>query len=472
MKKKRILPAVLAALALTLTVLVPGTETEAEPSQQHNMAEIVGIDYDRITQKAGGGKKSAPVELKLGDVSFTGELTGDFGLSYEELNQIIRQTLEEKDLTAERVALVAKIAARAQKDAKLYWGEQVLEGLLSYLSVPGTAISVSDYYELIVHGNVKPAAKAVAVDNAKAAAKSALKAAAGASGKVGRVAKALSSGGGGGNPLTGAVTNTAKVAYDWTQGSKRFDDYMKLLEENLAVINDFYAACSRRAVALADSKDITNTWKIRFDARKNYRTYNATFWDIPGNMMSVKLSGELVNDGKEAAGTYSGTLWLDFEAVDLSPMERNLEKTGGLRAFYTLLHSTGGYKKTFDSGDKAVLRREVQGVLSVTVSETNGTVKPKVSGSLTSGGDETTFEFGRHITWRDETWASMGSIGVTEAWFITGEIDSISMESSSRVEYKGTVQTQKDSNETFAQDPGTIFAPLGSAPEIVIRFSP
>ena len=108
----------------------------------------------------------------------------------------------------------------------------------------------------------------------------------------------------------------------------------------------------------------------------------------------------------------------------------------------------------------------------VTVTDTSGTVRPKVSGSLTSGGDETTFEFGRHITWRDETWASMGSIGVTDAWFITGEIDSVSVDMSSWVEYKGAVQTRKDSSETFAQDPGTVFAPLDSEPAVTIRFSP
>ena len=57
------------------------------------MAEIPGIDYNRITQKAGGGYKSYPVELHMGDLTFFGELHGELGLSYEELNQIIRDTL-------------------------------------------------------------------------------------------------------------------------------------------------------------------------------------------------------------------------------------------------------------------------------------------------------------------------------------------------------------------------------------------
>ena len=68
-------------------------------AQQNNMAEIVGIDYGRITQKAGGGLKSYPVELKLGGVTFNGELSADIGLTYEELNGIILATLAEKGLT-------------------------------------------------------------------------------------------------------------------------------------------------------------------------------------------------------------------------------------------------------------------------------------------------------------------------------------------------------------------------------------
>ena len=156
--------AALAALALLPCLLIFPSSAEVT---QHNMAEIVGIDYDRITQKAGGGQKSYPVECKLGDVSFTGELYGDFGLSYDELNAIIRQTLQEKNLTTERVALVAKIAERVQTDAKLYWGEQVMEGLLSYLNIPGLPVSVADYYAYIVHGETDPAALSATINAAK-----------------------------------------------------------------------------------------------------------------------------------------------------------------------------------------------------------------------------------------------------------------------------------------------------------------
>lgn len=179
---------------------------------------------------------------------------------------------------------------------------------------------------------------------AQNAAKKGLETALKAGGRIGRVAKGakglISE-----VPLLGQLANTAVVADSWLDGNKRFDAYLELLEENLAIINDFYSACSRRAADLAESKDMENTWKIKFDKNKNYRTYYCTFWGISGNMMSCELSGTLQNSSGGMEGTYTGTLWLDFEAVDLSPVEKNLENTPGLAAVKSLIYSKGGYQK-------------------------------------------------------------------------------------------------------------------------------
>jgi len=471
MKSLKKIASCLLAFLFAASLLSPaGFPVSAE---QHNMAEIVGIDYDRITQKAGGGLKTYPVTLKLGDVTFNGELSADFGLTYDELNEIIRATLAEKGLTAERVALVAKIASRAQKDAALYWGDQVLEGLLSYLKIPETPFSVADYYDYVVHGSTASAEKTVKINEAKNAAKAVIQKAATSAGKlgrVGRVAKSVTNTVGS-LPMYGAIENTVMVANDWSNGSKRYEDYLELLEENLALINDFYAACSRRAVEKAESKDEQNAWSIKFDKRKNYRTYNGTFWGVPGNMMSCELSGEL-KGGKDKEGAYSGTLWLDFEAVDLSPAETNLENTPGLAAFKSLLYSTGGYRKVSDTSlSKTVLRRETQGELTVYVTSSSGTVRPEIAGALTSGGDELTFRFARKLEWHDDTMAAYGAQGVTEATFTSSDPASVTMQSSSRVTKNGEVKTQQDSTEVFSQDPGTVFAPLDGAPSITIGFS-
>ena len=271
-------------------------------------------------------------------------------------------------------------------------------------------------------------------------------------------------------PLLGQLANPAVVADSWLDGSKRFDAYLELLEESLAIINDFYSACSRRAADLAESKDMENTWKIKFDKDKNYRTYYCTFWGIPGNMLSCELNGTLQNSSGGMEGTYTGTLWLDFEAVDLSPVEKNLENTPGLAAVKSLIYSMGGYQKTSDTGGKTALKCESQGQLTFYVSGTEGTVKPNVIGSL-SGDKKVRFSFDRHLEWHDDTMAELGAQGVTEATLTSDDIASVTMESSSRVTQNGAVKTQQDSTEVFSQDPGTIFAPLESDPVITIHFS-
>ena len=469
MKKVRKSLAALLALVFTVFPLTFAFPVSAAAGAASG-AEIVGIDYSRITQKADHSQKSYPVELKLGDVTFNGELVGEVGLTMEELNAVIRQTLEEKDLTPERVALVKKIAERVQTDAKLYWGDQVVSGLLSYLPIPGTIFSVGDYYEYVVHDDLGSAAFSAKKEAAQNAAKKGLETALKAGGRIGRVAKGakglISE-----VPLLGQLANTAVVADSWLDGNKRFDAYLELLEENLAIINDFYSACSRRAADLAESKDMENTWKIKFDKNKNYRTYYCTFWGISGNMMSCELSGTLQNSSGGMEGTYTGTLWLDFEAVDLSPVEKNLENTPGLAAVKSLIYSKGGYQKTSDTGGKTVLKCESQGQLTFYVSGTEGTVKPNVVGSL-SGDKEVRFSFDRHLEWHDNTMmAALGAQGVTEATFTSDDIASVTMESSSRVTHNGAVKIQQDSTEVFSQDPGTIFAPLESDPVITIHFS-
>ena len=449
-------------------LLLPSLPVPAAAEVPANMAQIPGIDYGRITQKAYGGSRTYPVELKLGDLTFQGELTGDYGLTYEELNKIIRQTLDDQNLTVDRIVLVREIAAKVQSDAALQWGDQVVEGILSFLPIPGTTLSVGDYYAYKVHGNEETGIKSAIFSESKAAASEAIERAAKLSGKVGRVGRAASKVAS--VPMLGQLINTAMVAAQWKEGSERFDSYLKLLEENLAIINNFYATCSQRAAALVEGKDENNVWKIRFDRRKCYQTYNCTFWGVSGNLMSCTVSGELTSADNNMAGTYTGTLWVELSAADFSPLERDLEKTTGLSAVRSLIYSMGSYQKTSDEGPKTVLTREAQGTLTVRVLNTDGTVTPEISGTLTSGGDETTFSFSRRIVWQDDSMSAYGSVGVTEAAFTSSSVDSVTMDSTSTVTVKGEVGAQEEGHETFQQNPGTAFRPLETAPVILIRF--
>ncbi|MBQ6183871.1 MAG: hypothetical protein IJK33_08305 [Clostridia bacterium] len=467
MKRTVMISALVLAAALLCPLLCSSLYVSAAGTSG-NMAEIIGIDYDRITQKTYGGKKSYPVELKLGSLTFSGELYGDYGLTYKELNDIIYRTLEEKNLTVERVVTVKNIAARAQTDAALYWGDQVLEGLLSYLTIPFIPVSAGDYYSYKVHGEIEPGVKSAVFSASKASAKEAVRRAANLAGKVGRVGRVASTTAG--LPGLGQIVNTAMVGSSWREGSNRFENYQKLLEDNLALINDFYSTCSQRAAKLVEDKDVQNKWKIKFDKNRNYRTYNCTFWGISGNLMSCTLSGELSSADNSMTGAYTGTLWLEFAAEDFSPVETNIEKTTGLKSVIGLIYSTGGYKKTADTGGRTTLKCESQGQLTFYIEKTEGTVKPNVVGTL-SGDKETEFSFDRHLEWRDETYASLGAHGFTEADVTSGSIDSVNMKTSS-IAYgdKGGGESTKTDND-YRQDPGTVLAPLEKDPVIIIYFS-
>ncbi len=151
---KKIL-AILLAMVMVLAVSLPAFATDGSYPDPVDIRAIPGIDYNRITQKATKGKQSHQVELKMGDLSFIGELVGSHGLTFEEINAIINEVLKEMDLTADRIALVSKLAGQAEEDAKMYFWDQVLEGLMSYIPAP-PGIDIGDYYAYIVHGEQKP----------------------------------------------------------------------------------------------------------------------------------------------------------------------------------------------------------------------------------------------------------------------------------------------------------------------------
>jgi len=484
---------------------------------------IPGIDYNRITQKVTAGSKSYPVELTLGELTFNGELVGSHGLDADELNTIINAVLKEKGLTADRVALVSQIAARIEKDAALYWGDQIIEGLLSYIPTFNIPVGINDYYVYMVHGKEKTiadTAKDFALDRAVSAAEKAIEKPRGMMGKLNKLSGSTRR-----IPMLGEMINTVKVASGWLSGSERFDNYLKLLEENLAEINDFYTTCSRRANDLAEQKGEVNSWQIKFDGEKNTRTYEATFWGIPGVKMNATLSGVLekvsgentagsgdnvvgnVDNNNESTpvnnifilpkdeddilnypigvssgvgygmsglipeftsgsdtdvtGTYSGTLWLDLEAVN---------PANDINKKFVSHHSTGQWwaseavkaGNSFTDGDftTTILKRFVQGEVSVIVTEGSGKQSSTLSGSLTSGNDELNFSFKHHCIVTNP-----GAGGVLN--FSSNNIESLHLEYTAQSYFANiSIPIVRD----YKQDPGNIWEPLESKPTLLINF--
>lgn len=459
MKKiKKILPIVLVFTLSMLFIFTASADVETDRSDI-----IYGIDYDRITQKTGGTAKH-PVELRLGDLTFSGELTGEFGLSMKELNEIIRETLAEKNLTVENVVAINQLAHQLQNRATAVWGEQSLEALLSIITIPGVPITPGDVYAYFKKDDVLPAVTSNSITAAQMAVEKSMEVTL----KAGKVAGKVTKAGAKAVPILGSVVSTAITAKGLKEGEKQFEDFLAGVEKTLEVANDFYATCSRKAVALAEKNDSQNVWKIKFP--QTTQRYTCTIWGIPNNTMRLTVKGELVNSSAGMAGEYVGTISLEFDKEDISPLETQLEETPGFAQVKNLLYSYGAYRKVQDEPQTvSVLRRSVEGKMKLSVNETTG--KVNVGGSLELVKDETSFMLNRLMAWRDDSMAAVGGIGYTEIKVDSFDLSKMTLISSSRVEHNGKVEGQVDDVNDFAQDPGTVFAPIDGTPVIVIDFT-
>ena len=467
------------ALCLALTmflVCVPFTASATETAYgPENIQEIPGIDYNRITQKATGGGKSYPVELKMGDLTFNGELSGSNGLSYEELNKIINEVLKEKNLTADRIALVAKLAGRVETDAALYWGDQIIQGLLSFIPTPpGSPGGVNDYYAWIVHGEGKGVgsmAAESALSTAVTAAEIALNPSTGQ--YFSKIPFAATTGTDK-VPLLGQLVNTFKVGKEWLEGNKQLEKYLDLLEKNLADINGFYSECSRRANKLAEEKG-AGSYVIKFDKEKNHCTYNATFWGISDLTMGATLSGVLEGSSTEGvAGTYTGTLWLDIELETPDTFDAAIPNAYPFSQSYNVLKPLWDMQKkdpTMFFGGEAthyttVLKRAMQGEITVTVAENTGIVICDATGSITSGNDETEFKFD-HM-WDNAQLDIVGSVGGAMSY--EREYQYYHYTSSDPKTLTETTHTSDAETRAHPLGVGTVWKPLESDMVITIDF--
>lgn len=474
----------LLALCLALTMLllcVPFTASAAESEYgPEDLRSIHGIDYNRITQKATGDGKSYPVELKMGDLTFNGELTGSHGLSYEELNKIINDVLKEKKLTVEQIQLVKALSKNVEDKAIEHWGLQIMEGLISYIPMNDTIANEiggwNDIFAYMVHDmDEKNVIEYLAdrqrqkliVDKWKIA-ENGLKKYEGYLEVVGRAADAI--------PLAGEMLNTLKVAEEWLKGNERLEKYLKDLEQKMADVNDFYSECSRRANKLAEEKG-AGSYSIKFNNATATDTF--TFWGISGLMSEWTLSGELIKsdigESDGVAGTYTGSLNLDIRALDMKETfdarflsEHNFSYVR--QEMESWKHLTGGYVDTVNTN--TVLSRSLSGEISAYVQPTSGMSDVNVSGDLASN-DKIVFSFDHTIKGKNTS----GTIYYSYVTQITSSNPntinrSYKLSQITNVPMAGTSETVNfdEYSEGAPADIGTVWEPLESEISMTINF--
>ena len=468
----------LLALCLALTMLllcVPFTASAAETAYgPENIQEIPGIDYNRITQKATGGGKSHPVELKMGDLTFHGELSGSNGLSYEELNKIINEVLKEKNLTADRIALVAKLAGRVETDAALYWGDQIIQGLLSFIPTPpGSPGGVNDYYAWIVHGEGKGVgsmAAESALNTAVAAAEIALNP---STGKYFSKIPFAATTGTDKVPFLGQIINTFKVGKEWLEGNKQLEKYLDLLEKNLADINDFYSECSRRANKLAEEKGETSDgYSIKFNNATATDTF--TFWGISGLMSEWTLSGELVKGvsgaGDGVIGNYEGTLTLSMKALDMAEtFDKNwVQNTTEWPNIMRTLKS--GHNPTDTPQHITKLERSISGDFNLYIpGESSGIYEPTMFGSF-NGADNIDFSFSHKAENTISAYTDGSNGYIYGANMTSSDVNTMYIKGYNTLDHTGPEDWLQNSGGDLEMNVGTVWDPLDGEVSMEINF--
>ena len=463
-------------LALTMLLLcVPFTALATETTYgPENIQEIPGIDYNRITQKATGGGKSYPVELKMGDLTFNGELTGSNGLTYEELNKIINEVLKEKNLTADRIALVAKLAGRVETDAALYWGDQIIQGLLSFIPTPpGSPGGVNDYYAYIVHGEGKGVDSMVAdsaVNTIVSAAEIKLNP---STGKYFSKIPFAATTGTDKVPLLGQLVNTFKVGKEWLERNKQLEKYLDLLEKNLAEINDFYSECSRRANKLAEEKGETSKgYSIKFNNATATDTF--TFWGISGLMSEWTLSGELVKGvsgaGDGVIGNYEGTLTLSMKALDMAEtFDKNwVQNTTEWPNIMRTLKS--GHNPTDTPQHITKLERSISGEFNLYIAgASSGIYEPAVFGSF-NGADNIDFSFSHKAESTQSAYTDGSNGYIYGANMTSSDVNTMYIKGYNTLGWSGPEDWLQNSGGDLEMNVGTVWDPLDGEVSMEINF--
>ena len=440
--KKRLL-SMLCITALLLCLL---------PQTAFAAGSLEGVDYTRID---GSGSR---VTLTLGELVFEGQLSRGSLMTDSEQDKIIRQTMNDLNITSGMLLNAKSMLDAAHKLEG--FGMKDVENALLKLTGAQDAVEL---YKLVMRENVTSAqiAQKIAQDQIKGEAKDFVQ---------NQLEDALTQGG------TVALQGMGKYGFkllfllpDLTEiGVNALTKYENIKEtcaaalERQLLLDTFYDECNKR---IKDASGDRGAWEIRFD-KNNTQTYNCTFWGISGVMMEASLSGvlEQVSEIDGAAGQYRGTLWLDIEGVDMSPVNSNFYNTASGEVFS--LHKSLGFSVTSNTGEKTSLKRSVQGEISVMITSGEGTQQSDVSGSLTSGGDETEFAFNRVVVM---TYKNMATTGETKTCTST-DIKTLFCSSTKIGSFHQYVSDFGEHSEQIEQDIGTVWKPLESTPYITVYY--
>lgn len=444
--KKR-LTAILCMMALLLC-LFPQTAFAA--------GSLEGVDYTRI------GGTGSRVTLTLGELTFEGQLSRGTMLSQREQDKIIKQTMNDLSITSGML-----INAKSMLDAA-----HSLEGF-NIKDVGNAAMKLAgvdnfvDLYNHVMGAKDKTSAE-IAADIAKGQltdfAEDGLEDILTNGGRL-----ALHGTGKFAFKLLFILPDLTEIGLDALAKYENIKETVAAAVERQLLLDTFYDECGKR---ISEASGDRGAWEIRFD-KGSTQTYNCTFWGISGVMMQASLSGvlEQVSELDGAAGQYRGTLWLDLEGVDMANSFANKIKTTEPISTNITSWAYVGITSTTNNCTSASLTRRVQGELSVMLTSGGGTQQSDVSGSLTSGGDETEFVLKHEIHGTGQP--APNDINDFTLSLSSSSPDSVTVVWTKIFRHTGWFKkTTKvvDPATSINRDPGTVWKPLESKPFITVYY--
>ncbi len=292
--------------------------------------QIPGIDYSRFDYSL-QDKKQYSVSLVLANgVSVKGTLHASNGLTLDEMNAIIKRNLTNLKLNPGTVAAIPEVAEQYRDQSSGQWIVPVLETLADTIPNPiplkpseafniaigeaGAPTSLREFRE-VVEGKHKDIAMDLTL-SALDSRKDALLEKIPGSSSLKNLGKLK------GIPVIGSLYSLATSGLELKQKYDETAGRLEYIEEQLGLIESFYALCRQEMEALSE-RNRNNEWYIEFPFRK--QNVNFDMWGIKGLAGELSVTGTLrciQKDDWGLGGMFRGRIVTQFEALDLGKLEQ------------------------------------------------------------------------------------------------------------------------------------------------------
>jgi hypothetical protein len=460
--------------------------------------KVQGVDFSRITSGA-----SYQMTLSLGSLEFWGDLMRGSSLSQNEIDEIIRSVMLDQYITSGMLENAVGLIQNAEINNEWFTMKDFEAAALKLTG----AQDIIDLYDLVMGSAEKPVetVKGQVIGQIKDAAESA---AGNILTKGGKVA------------LKGSAKFSLKLFFMFPDlleigvgAWQRYENVQQIAAtalEKKVMLDRFYNECNSR---IAGAGGDNGEWKLSFNGKNGKGAtaiHNFNLWGIGGLMSEYTLKGELVRGaigkGDGCIGNYEGILTLEIEAVDMAGsfdavwFERSsLAEVAEVRSYFKTMEimkqieMADNYKVEDKINSPTVLKRTVTADLLVYISGSgSGSFSPTVLGNFdTANNKGVTFSFNHtaSCTYGKGTVNYLG-LDVSHIVHFTANSIDVLHGKNDQIESMWIYQTANDGfgiysiieppfrqdiseefhfeNDLAIANPGTIWTPLESSPQLTI----